>query len=64
MPRVKRGVVARQRHKKILNKPKAITVLDHGFLGSQNKQLLKLLNMLIVIDVKESVNLELYGLQE
>ena len=61
MPRVKRGVVARRRHKKFLNKPKAITVRVLASFVLLSKLLPKLLNMLIVTVVSVNVNLEHFG---
>ncbi|ESE99273.1 hypothetical protein SEEW9607_11074 [Salmonella enterica subsp. enterica serovar Worthington str. ATCC 9607] len=60
MARVKRGVIARARHKKILrkflNKPKATTVRVLAYTALPSRQLSKLVSMLTVTVVNVSVS--------
>ena len=64
MPRVKRGVTARAKHKKILSQAKGLEVEGRMFLELLNKLLLKLVNMPTEIDVEEKGILDLSGYQE
>ena len=62
MARVKRGVVARAKHKKVLKKEKVITVRVVAFIVLPNRQSSRLANMHIVTVVKRSVSFVHYGL--
>ncbi len=64
MSRVKRGVTARARHKKVLAKAKVIMVRVKTFIVLLNKQSQKQVNTLIVIVAREKDNFVRYGLCE
>ena len=62
MARVKRGVVARARHKKVLRKRRAITVRAANYSRQQNKRSLRRVNTPIVIVANANVSFVHYGL--